>query len=268
MPQQSILMQAGLGGLGKSYATIQDLVNLSLPRAGTPGYIDSTAITAPFNLNTRTLKVQVTIDGIPQPEYTQTFTSNYSSLDALVAAIQIPGIKALNNAGRLRLQTTRVGYDQGLIINWAGTANQFIGFNSSATIEQSQYAYGKSTITSDMTEDEMAYALIGASSTADSYLQRRYSLPLADWDFSLIKVVCDIAAYTLMFRRGFSPQNTKNYDVNFKENYEKAIEWLEEVGNRKTHPVIKGAVKPNPSAAINFIDDRLGWMQISGLYYN
>ena len=59
MPQQSILMQAGLGGLGKSYATIQDLVNLSLPRAGTPGYIDSTAITAPFNLNTRTLKVLV-----------------------------------------------------------------------------------------------------------------------------------------------------------------------------------------------------------------
>jgi len=265
--QQSILLQSGMGGLGASYATIQDLVNLSLPRAGTAGYIDSTPLTAPFNVNTRTLKVQVTIDGVPQAEYTQTFSANYATLDLLVAAISIPGLQAINAAGRLRLQTLKVGYDQGLIINWAGTANQFIGFNSTVTIQQSQYAYGKSTITSDLSEDEMAYALVAASSTADSYLQRRFSLPLSTWDFGLVKAVCDIAAYTLMFRRGFSPQNTKNYDVNFKENYEKAIKWLEETGNRKNHPVIKGAVKPNPTAAINFIDDRYGWQRISGLYY-
>jgi hypothetical protein len=42
---------------------------------------------------------------------------------------------------------------------------------------------------------------------------------------------------------------------------------IEGVGNRMIHPVIKGAVKPNPTAAINFVDDRYGWMQISGLYY-
>lgn len=261
MPAQSILIQNGMQPLGKSYATVQDLINISLPREGTPGYIDSIAIQSPFNVNTRTLKVQVTIDSVPQPEYTQTFVANYPTLDALVAAIQIPGIQAVNAAGRLRLQTLKVGFDQGLIINWQGTANQFLGFNYGGN-QVSQVAYGRATITSDLSEDEMAYALVTASSTADSYLQRRFTLPLSNWDYGLVKAVCDIAAYTLMFRRGFSPQNTKNYDVNFKENYEKAIAWLEEVGNRKNHPVITGSVKPNPTAYIPFVDNQRGWLNI------
>jgi phage gp36-like protein len=211
--------------------------------------------------------VTVITDGAEGQQYTQTFTTNYASLDLLVAAISIPGLIAVNNGGLLRLQTQRVGYQQGLIISYTGTANSKLGFNSIDTVLQDQYNYGRSSITTDVTEDEMSYALVEATSEANSYLQRRFKLPLSDWDFGLTKAVCDIAAYTLMFRRGFSPQNTKNYDVNFKENREKAIKWLEGVGNRMIHPVIKGAVKPNPTAAINFVDDRYGWMQISGLYY-
>lgn len=265
MPQQSILLQTGMGGVAESYASVQDLLNLSLPRAGQPAYIDGTKQPAPYTVNGLTLKVTVVTDGIQGNLYTQTFAANYSTLDGLVAAVSIPGLIAINNGGLLRLQTQRVGYQQGLIISFTGTANSKIGFNSIVTVEQDQYNYGRSSITTDMTEDEMVYALVSATSTANSYLQRRFKLPLSSWDFGLTKAVCDIAAYTLMFRRGFSPQNTKNYDVNFKDNYEKAIKWLEETGNRMNHPVIVGAVKPNPSAAIPFLDDIQRWRTVVGI---
>lgn len=261
MPQQAILT-FGLGGLGTSYATVQDLENISLPRKGKSAIILSGNITAPFALNTKTLKVYVVTDGIKSALYTQTFTLTYNTLDSLVAAISIPGVKATNQAGKLQLETIAVGAGAGLIIDYTGTANQLLGFNYSPLIEQNQEAFGHSTLTSDITEDEKAYALVTASSIADGYLQRRFKMPISNWDFSLIKAVCDIAAFIIVQRRGYTPQNSKGYDLNFKESNDKAIEWLSDVGNRKIHPNIKGSVKPNPYAGLTFSDDFRGWLTL------
>lgn len=216
MATQLTALTSGLGGLSASYATIQDLINLSLPTPGDPAYFDANSIAPPYLVNGRTLKVIVTIDGITQAEYTQTFTADYATLDLLVAAISIPGVQALNNGGVLRLRTIKTGISQNIVIDPSGTANTLIGYN--AFFES--VATGRSSLTSEISEDEMTYALVSASSIANGYLSRRYNLPLATWSFDLIQVVCDIAGYTLLKRLGFNPET---YDANWVKRYNDAI---------------------------------------------
>ena len=196
MPQQNILLFNGLGGLANSYSTPQDLTNLALPEFGKPATIDSVfLLTNPLNVNTLTLSLIVSIDGFVQPQYTQTFTTNYATLDLLVGAIAIPGITAINNAGRLRLQTNKVGVSQTTTLDYTGTANLILGFNTFFDTT----ATGESTFTDDLSADEITYNLVAASSIANGFLKRRYNLPLTQWDFDLVRAVCDLSLIHIYF---------------------------------------------------------------------
>ena len=254
------LVTGGIGsGLANSYATVEELQNLALPKPGEAAAIDSMNLTAPFTVNGLTLMTTVSVDGITQPEYTFTFVANYATLDLLIAAIQIPDVIAQNYGGRLRLRTLKVGISQNLVIDHVGTANQKLGFNRFFDTP----ATGRSTITSDLTEDEMSAALVSASSTADGYLGRRYGLPLVSWSFDLRQAVCYMAAYILLKRQGFNPEL---YDDNWVNDYYKALTWLDDVGNRRLHPILVDnghPLVPNASTS-QMNDDVRNWGSVIG----
>ena len=255
----AISVANGLGGVGNSYATPNDLQFLSMPNFGDPAAIDGMVVAAPYTVTGLTLKTITTVDGLTQPEYTFTFPANYATLDLLVAAISIPNLIAVNNGGVLRLRTTKVGISQGLTIDHTGTANEELGFNKFFDTTMN----GRSSLTSDVSEDEMIFALVAASSLADGYLKRRYTLPLTQWSYDLIQVVCDIAAYNIAKRQGFNPEV---YDANWVNKYNAAIKWLEDVGNRREHPNLIGGTPPLVpyASTVNVNDDLRGWGGIIG----
>ncbi len=69
-------------------------------------------------------------------------------------------------------------------------------------------------------------SLESASRLADSYLARRYRLPLVSWGDDLKRAVVLIAAYDLIAVRGFAPEGA---DEHLRLRYEDAIRWLERV---------------------------------------
>jgi len=260
MPTQFTMLSNGIGGLGSSYSTIQDLENLSLPRGGKPAIINSSnVLPGPFNLMGLTLRFNITEDGLANVPQTFTFPANYTTLDQVVAAVSIPLLVAKNVSGRFSLQTIKKGYDQGIYLFKNGTANSALLLDDLLDTDER----GVTTLTIQFSDDDKTYALVMASSEADSYLQRRYSLPLTSWDYKLIEAVCDIAAYKLVYREGYQPDGP-NYDKNFKIRYDRAIEWLSDVGNRKVHPVIGATHKPIPTATGALSDPR-GWSQAMGI---
>jgi phage gp36-like protein len=68
-------------------------------------------------------------------------------------------------------------------------------------------------------------ALSGASRTLDGYFRGRFSLPLTDWDDSVRRMTCWIAAYDVMTARGFSQDAGR--DIQIQERYNAAIAWAE-----------------------------------------
>lgn len=70
-------------------------------------------------------------------------------------------------------------------------------------------------------------ALQAASAIADSYLQGQYILPITQWGYDLVRVVCIIAAWDLLAARGYNPQSQG--DLNIRQRYEDALKWLDEV---------------------------------------
>jgi phage gp36-like protein len=72
-------------------------------------------------------------------------------------------------------------------------------------------------------------ALDAASAFADSYLGARYTLPITTTDPALTIAVCGIAAWMLMSRRGFNPDNGS--DPVIRQGYEDARAWLTRVAN-------------------------------------
>lgn len=260
----SAALSNGLGGIGSSYAVISDLYNLSLPTPGEVAYIDAAYTQAPYTVTGLTLRITITDDGIVNPTVVFTFPANYASLDLLCAGINIPKIQAVNNGGILRIQTLKTGIAQGIEIISTGTANSVLGFNTQQNMRDS----GRSTITSELKEDEMTYALVAASAIADSFLQRRYLLPIKKWGYDLIQAVCDIAAYNLLKRKGWNPEEG---DTTFSTKYNAAMTWLSDVGNRKEHPALMADAAHNlvPYAGTtNLVDDIRGWQTVIGSMYN
>lgn len=82
--------------------------------------------------------------------------------------------------------------------------------------------------------DTQTAALVAASAIADSYLQSRYSLPLTSWGKDLARVVAVVAAYDLLSTRGFNP--AAGADVNWRQRYLDALEWLQEVSRGTQTP--------------------------------
>jgi phage gp36-like protein len=77
-------------------------------------------------------------------------------------------------------------------------------------------------------------ALQAASAIADSYLQGQYVLPLAQWGYDLVRVVCCVAAWDCLTARGYSPQSQG--DQNVYKRYEDALKWLDEVSKGMQTP--------------------------------
>ena len=257
------LLSNNLGGLGESLASIQDLDNLLLPRDCLAAEIISRIIVKPSGLLLlgKTLTYIVTVDGESNVPQTFTFPANYTTLDQVVAAIQMNDIVASNSAGKLKLATIKRGYSQGIRLIKTGTANPLLNFDDLLDTDRR----GSGSITGEFSDDEKAYALVSATSIAYSYLQRRYNFPLKNWGMDVIDNVCAIAAYKLIFRQGYSPESGA-YDANWKLRHDQAINWFSEVGNRKIHPVIEAGAKNVPSANDGSIStDPRGWRIAMGL---
>jgi phage gp36-like protein len=89
-------------------------------------------------------------------------------------------------------------------------------------------------------------ALQYASAVADSYLQSHFVLPLTQWGYDLLGVVCAIAAWTLLATRGYNPQSQG--DQNIRQRYEDALKWLDEVSKGLQAPIniVDSSVPPVP----------------------
>lgn len=77
-------------------------------------------------------------------------------------------------------------------------------------------------------------ALARASSMADSYIRKRFQLPLQEYTQSLTQAVADIATWIIMKDRGFDPNsdNTKQIQGAYRD----ALNWLQKVANNETDP--------------------------------
>lgn len=95
-------------------------------------------------------------------------------------------------------------------------------------------------------------ALVAASMIADGYLSSRFQLPLTTWGEDLKRQVCEIAAYILMKRRGFSPELADADQL--KGGHDSAMKWLEGIAGGRITPVglvdsSTGAGQPNTTGA-------------------
>jgi phage gp36-like protein len=88
-------------------------------------------------------------------------------------------------------------------------------FNSLGAPEEAFAELGSSTIN---------LAITAASSMANSYLRKRYALPLAEIGLDLKIAVINIAKWQLLKRRGFNPSSGQ--DVVIADAYKDAITWL------------------------------------------
>lgn len=70
-------------------------------------------------------------------------------------------------------------------------------------------------------------ALARASSLVDSYLRKRYSLPLASFGPDIREAVCALAARTILIYRGFSLESRS--DVAIIDRAKEAMVWLRDV---------------------------------------
>lgn len=70
--------------------------------------------------------------------------------------------------------------------------------------------------------------ILDASGEADSYIRKRYRLPLISWGQDLRSAVRRMARYYALGERGFDP--TKPADQAIVGQYRDAIAWLKQVG--------------------------------------
>lgn len=98
--------------------------------------------------------------------------------------------------------------------------------------------------------------LSAASGRMDSYFRGRYGLPLTAWGDELRECCCVLAAYRLVGRRGFNPDNAWERDL--QERYKDWIAWLEGVQGNTIHPDVTetGAEYLAPEV---LSDDARGW---------
>lgn len=77
--------------------------------------------------------------------------------------------------------------------------------------------------------------LTGASAIADSYLGRRYAVPLGTWGSDLRVCVCALAAYRILLMSiGFNPNNPQDRAV--EDDYKRWLQWLKDVADGNVKP--------------------------------
>lgn len=88
----------------------------------------------------------------------------------------------------------------------------------------------------DLEEGDVENAIEAASRTVDSYLRKRFSLPLVSWGNDVSQAVADLAQYNLLSRRGFRP-NSGNDEIVVRRR-DDAVKWLENVARGLVEPDI------------------------------
>ena len=85
--------------------------------------------------------------------------------------------------------------------------------------------------------------LTAASAIADSYLGRRYAVPLGTWSSDLRVCVVALAAYRILLMNiGFNPNNPQDSAV--EDDYKRWLQWLKDVANGDVKP---GGITEDPS---------------------
>lgn len=98
--------------------------------------------------------------------------------------------------------------------------------------------------------------LAQASGVADSYLRKRYTLPLtAPYDAALVRCVIDVAVYLVMRRRGIQPESAT--DVAIRMGYQDALAWLGLVATGEVE-IASGPTVGDPQVASRA---ELGWAE-------
>ena len=77
-------------------------------------------------------------------------------------------------------------------------------------------------------------AIIAASAVMDTYFAGRYQLPFISWGIELNDCCARIAVYQLLSIRGYNPASAA--DVNIRDRYKDAIDWLNKVQRQAIHP--------------------------------
>lgn len=103
-----------------------------------------------------------------------------------------------------------------------------------ATVEDLKAISLPPKVVESVTSEAAEAALEHASRLADSYIGTRFRLPIAAWEADLTKVVCDIAAYGLMKRRGWNPGVADAEQIRL--GYDDAVMWLKHVSQGVTSP--------------------------------
>lgn len=106
----------------------------------------------------------------------------------------------------------------------------------------------------DVSAVEQSVGCLAATDEAVSYLSEFYDLPLKSWGTALRLHTANMAAYHLLKRRGYSPDN----DPTIRQGYTDAIAWLN--GPAKSDPAIVDSTETTPSQAIYGVcQPRRGW---------
>lgn len=94
-------------------------------------------------------------------------------------------------------------------------------------------------------EDQQA-ALDAASTLADGYLSAKFTLPVTTASIDLVIVVCQVAAWNLLRRRGFNPET--GVDAAIRQGYDDSIRWLERVAKGDITPTLTDSTPGGESA--------------------
>jgi phage gp36-like protein len=105
--------------------------------------------------------------------------------------------------------------------------------------------------------------LAAASRFVDSYLAKRYQLPLTAWDEDLKRAVCIIAAYELMAGgAGWNPVEG-SADEHLYKRYLGVIKWLEAVreGDNTPTGIVDSSPEPGDDGLLPLVssDEVRGW---------
>jgi phage gp36-like protein len=118
---------------------------------------------------------------------------------------------------------------------------------SYATIEDFQQAGLPGGALGSVTKTDQKWALERASAIASTYVGDKYTMQITPpYDQALVDAVCQIAAWRLLVRRGFNPQN--DGDGLVRQGYLDAIKWLERVANGQARLSVQ---EPTPSLQPN-----------------
>lgn len=108
-----------------------------------------------------------------------------------------------------------------------------------------------------LTSSQINSALAVASRFVDSYLAKRYRVPLETYGEDIKRIVIDIAQYDIMARRGFRPGS--GADEIIIKRRDDAIEWLRMVAKKLVEPTNVTESSPEIATPISTSDKRVNW---------